>query len=266
MSPQRRRMWIDARLNLKDSTWLFVLGVNNSGTTLLTRILGLHPYIRDLHAEGQRLTRALPKPIDFDLRRMWSHRIDAFRWTEDDDPTPAARAMYDWAPHFARGSGYLLEKSPPNTVRSRWLQANFRPCRFLVVTRNPYAVAEGVRRRRNCTLEEAAEHWALAHTALHEDFPLLQHALHITYERLCDDTQAVLRDIESFLNLPQPFDMQLLEREFDVHNMQDTPALIQNFNERSIARLSPSEVATVTRNAGIAMSQWGYTPVASSDD
>lgn len=264
MNDRQRRRWTARRMNLDQRQWLFVLGVNNSGTTLLTRILGLHPFISDLHVEGQRLTRAFPRPMDFDLQRLWSHRVDAFRWTEADEPAPALRAMYDWAPHFGRGRGYLLEKSPPNTVRSRWLAANFQPCRFIVVTRNPYAVAEGVRRRRSCTIEQAIEHWTRAHDVLMKDLPHLQHVLRVTYERLSDDTQAVLRDIERFLELPTPFDRDVLSREFNIHNMEDQPALIQNFNQRSIDRLTHDDIETINRIAGDVMRRVGYEPLVSS--
>jgi len=253
MSDTARRRWVARRLNLAESRWLFILGVNNSGTTLLERIVALHPAMRALPKEGQRLTQALPRPRDFDLHRLWTQRVDAFRWTEAHDAAPALRAMYDWSPHFGTGRGWLVEKSPPNTVRSRWLQMNFQPASFIVVTRNPYAVCEGIRRRTGCTIEQAAAHWAAAHQILLDDLPQLQRVLHITYERLCDASAAVLREIETFLELPQSFDDAWLARAFDVHNLEGQPAFIENFNARSLERLSDDDVATISRIAGDVM-------------
>lgn len=265
MTPEMRQRWTHRRLNLDESEWLFVLGVNNSGTTLLARVLGLHPSVRDLYTEGQRVTQCLPLPGPLGVQRLWSQRIDDFRWTEDHDASRVLRIMYDWAPLFGPGRGYLLEKSPPNTVRSRWLQKNFAPARFIVVTRNPYVVAEGIRRRRNCTIEEAAEHWTTAHRILLKDLPHLQKVLRITYERLCDNTRDVLGEIEEFLELDRPFDRDVLAREFNIHNMQEQPAYIQNFNQRSLDRLSPDQIETVTRIAGDVMQQFGYEPMRASD-
>src|SRR5436190_2119392 len=49
--------WVDRRLRLGENFWLFVLGVNNSGTTALAKILESHPSVRTLPAEGHFLTR-----------------------------------------------------------------------------------------------------------------------------------------------------------------------------------------------------------------
>ena len=58
--------WASARLDrimcADGAYWLFILGVNNSGTTILSKILETHPEIRTLPKEGQHLTTAFPKP------------------------------------------------------------------------------------------------------------------------------------------------------------------------------------------------------------
>lgn len=221
----------------------------------------MHPFIRDLHGEGQRITRGLPRPRHFGLGRIWTRQLDAFRWTEDHDPEVAERCKFDWAYHAPRGDGYLLEKSPPNTIRARWLQANFQPCRFIVLTRSPYAVCEGICRRKQYEIAVAAEHWSRAHEILHNDIPHLGNVLHLTYEQLCQDTLEVLREIEEFLDLTQPFDQELLAHEFPIHNIDDIPTIIRNFNDQSIARLSAQDIDTITHEAGAAMMKFGYEPL-----
>lgn len=42
--------------------WVFIMGCNNSGTSLLHYILGSHPDIASLPREGQFLTAVLPQP------------------------------------------------------------------------------------------------------------------------------------------------------------------------------------------------------------
>lgn len=263
-SPKARQRWMNRRLRLDGYGWLFLVGVNNSGTTLLSTLLGLHPEIRDLRTEGHRITRALPRPRDYALGRLWAHKLEAFRWTEADHPGPAERCKFDWAYHAPRRDGYLLEKSPPNAARSRWLQANFQPCRFIVITRNPYAVCEGICRRKHYPVADAALHWKRAHEVLLEDLPNLESALRLTYEQLCDDTESVLRQIEEFLELRQPFDDALLQQQFPVHNIENQPARIRNFNDRSISRLSDDDIRTITRVIGPVMQAVGYQPIEKS--
>lgn len=261
-SPDARRKWAEQRLNLAESEWAFVIGLNNSGTTLLQRMLGLHPSIRSSDKEGQGMTQALPFPPRLEVGRQFTRRLDIFRWTEESDPAPALRCLFDWAHFYPRGAGYLLEKCPPDILRSRWLQANFKPARFIVTTRHPAAVCEGiVRRRPDCTIEEAARHWTVAHEVLLSDLPHLEKVHRITYEKLCEDPSATARELERFLELPTPFDTQLVSHEFNVHNMDNQPGVIQNFNKKSFDRLSDEDLATIHRIAGPIMAQFGYTPV-----
>jgi hypothetical protein len=264
-TPAGRRRWAARRLNLDESQWLFVLGLSNSGTTLLQNLLGLHPDIRDSRMEGQGMTQALPRAVDYGIERQFTRRLDVFHWTEDDDPSPALRCMFDWAHYFPRGCGYLLIKSPPDILRSRWLQHNFQPCRFMVMTRHPAAVCEGIARRRpNCTIEDAAWHWAVAHDVLLSDRNHLEKTLHVTYEKLCDDTPGVVAEIEQFLELTTPFDPRVIARQFNVHNIENQPAAIRNFNEQSVARLTPEGIDTINRIAGPMMERFGYSPLKSA--
>jgi hypothetical protein len=261
LSDRRRDRLADWLLGGQDARWLFIIGAGNSGTTLLTRILRLHPAIRDLPWEGARYTRALRLPGPEGVARVFTQKLERYRLTEDDDSQPARRVRFDWAWHYPRYPGWLLEKSPVNSVRARWLQANFHPARFIVLTRNPYAVCEGIGRRSAHSIEEAATHWAALHDILGADLPMLSHVLQLTYERICDDPRGVVTDLEDFLDLPSPFDVARLEEDFSVHNMDDASTPIQNFNDRSIGRLSVDERRVVTEIAGDAMRRWGYAPL-----
>jgi hypothetical protein len=248
----------DRRLVGKGDFWLFVLGLNNSGTTLLCRVLQSHPAVRYLHREGQFLTRALPLARDHEAARLWATRPDVFRWGENHDPSPAARARFDWSHFYPRRPGILLEKSPPNTMRSLWLQKNFTPSRFIGIVRSPYAVAEGIRRREDCSIEEAATHWARAYEALLEDRDSLEHFLMVRYEDLCERPDEVLRSMETFLELPRPFDRDVVERPQRVSNMEGEDKPISNFNAKSIERLSAEDIETIGRIASPLMAGFGY--------
>ncbi|MDX1394997.1 MAG: sulfotransferase [Gemmatimonadota bacterium] len=242
--------------------WCFILGVNNSGTTLLHKILADHEDARALPMEGQSLTRALRRPWDHAAARLWATQVDLFHMTEEDGPGPAWRAIHDWAFHYRGQPGHvLLEKSPPNTIRSRWLARWFQPSRFITLVRNPYAVCEGIRRRNEHPISDAARHWAVANDTLYEDLshlPADQPVLRITYERLSEHHASVLDEICRFLEIPNSFGDDL--GPLDVHNIESRPSEIRNFNDDSIARLSAEDIRIVTEIAGETMVRLGYEP------
>lgn len=256
-SRQRLVEWLEQRLALSTSRWLFLLGVNNSGTTLLNRVLESHPQISGMHPEGQNISRAYPHPAQLGVVRVWSEREDVLRWTEEDDPAPALRALYDWSYYLAPGQ-ILLEKSPTNTMRTRWLQRNFAAASFLAVVRHPYAVCEGIRRRASHSIERACRHWVRAHQILLEDLPHLERAKLVRYEDFCDQPIESLQEIQSFLKLTHPFDPSLLSSEFNIHNVDNTGLKIENLNPKSVARLSQNEINQIDELAGPTMSQLGY--------
>lgn len=262
LAPRRYlERWTEERLKIGECFWLFILGCNNSGTTLLTQILDNHPSIRTLPKEGQRLTKAIPNSAPCGVGRVFTQRMDLFRWTEESDASSVPRLRYDWACRFRRRSGILLEKSPPNTLRSRWLQRHFRPARFLVLVRNPYAVCEGIARRRGHSMTEAATHWRLVHEVLEEDMKYLDRCLLVRYEDICEQPEKELQAIERFLDLAVPFDRTLLDGNFGAHNMDGVPHRLQNFNSRSLQRLPPHDIETVTRIIGSQMLRYGYAPL-----
>ncbi len=253
--------WTDRQLQLRSFRWVFIAGCNNSGTTLLSRVLGSHAMVRRLPREGQALTRAIPKPTDLGVPRLFTKRIEMLRWTEESDPRPALRAKYDWSRYFDDRPGHLLVKSPENTLRTRWLQQNFEPSSFVLIVRSPYAVCEGTRRRSGHSIEDAAEHWTQVNRCLLDDMRHLDHSMLFKYEEFCEQPEDYLPCLARFLELPAPFTRDALGPQ-EVHNIDGGAAPIQDFNAKSIARLSREDVAAINRIAGLVMSELGYEQIA----
>lgn len=253
--------WASAKLDEKACSdgayWLFILGVNNSGTTILSKILETHKQIRYLPAEGQFLTSAFPTPVSCNAPRLWSSHIELFRWLEEDDPKPAVKAKTDWLELYSKNKGILLEKSPPNTLRSLWLQRNFKPSRFLAITRNPYAVCEGIRRRTNYTIEQAARHWELSNRVLLEDMKKLDKCLLISYEDLVENPNNLLQKVQLFLGLETPFTSAELMG-VEAHSIDGTTLGIQNMNTDSFKKLSREDILVINSICGGLMSRLSY--------
>ena len=258
LSPQARVRWTEARICLQGYPWLFVLGCNSSGTSLLATVLARHPRIRALPREGQKLTPQLHRPWDFGVGRLFTSEEHRFRRREDDDASTVQRIKYDWAAHLRPRPGVILEKSPPDCLRARWLQRNFAPPRFLILVRHPYAVCEGIRRRRRCTIEAAVRHWARVYEILEEDTPHLLHVHNIHYEGFCNSPVPVLRAVEDWLGLPAWFSDEVVAEAFKAPNIDRRPQPICSLNSRSFARLSPEDVEAINRVAAHQMARFGY--------
>jgi hypothetical protein len=212
---------------------------------------------RSFSIEGQHATRELPVAQDYGIERRWGTEVDKFRLTENDQHVDALRVKYDWSRYFTNNSGPLFEKSPLNTVRSRWLQAHFDPSKFIVTVRSPYAVCEGIRRRNGYSVQTCAKHWRTANEVLLNDVGCLDAVMTYTYEGFCENPGDVLSRVQSFLGLEDPFDLASLRR-VESHSIEGRTRGIQNMNPRSIERLSDDDIQTINRVAGSVMERLGY--------
>lgn len=253
----------DERLGSAPRGWLFVVGVNNSGTTLLAKLLGAHPAIAALPTEGQYLTNALPRPERYRARRLWTERGSVFRAVGADDlDADARRARHDWGRYWQglEGARWLMEKSPPSCLRTRLLQANFAPATFVVLTRSPYAVCEGIVRRQGVSVARAAAHWDRAHRALLEDLPRLERARLVRYEALAAEPGRVLGELTAMLGLA-PLPEAAWRGPHAVHNAAGEARPIADMNAGSLARLGPEDVEAITGICAETMAQLGYDVV-----
>jgi glycosyltransferase involved in cell wall biosynthesis len=261
---QRRR---EVAKTQQHSRWLFILGVNNSGTSLLDYLLRQHPEIAGLPSEGQYLTSALPRPWDHGVGRLWTQRLDQFRLMEQDSGDRAESAKTDWSRHFGSDSShqYQLEKSPPRTIQSRWLQRWFQPATFIAIVRDPHAVCEGIRRRRGCEIESAALHWTIGNQIMLNDLPHLQRSILIRYEQLVCDPDGELAKLKRFLSLDSEFAPEIADLPCDAPNHLGTPVKMSDMNRNSKNNLSQDDCRVIDRWTGELWSKITCTDLASRE-
>ena len=208
---------------------VFVGGLHRSGTTPFAKILDGHPEISGLvdtgvrEDEGQHLQRVYPKAKVYGGSGRFAHRPEAHLTEASPLTSPAhAQAMLDsWVPFWDTSRTFLVEKSPPNIIMGRFLQAQFPGSALIVVVRHPVAVALSNKKWRRITstnprkfqsLNQMVEHWLAAHTILAADAPHLDRLLVVHYERLIQSPDEELKRVQSFLGLSEPIDSSKLSR------------------------------------------------------
>jgi len=246
----------------KNKTWVFLVGCYNSGTTLLAELLGHHPSISALPTEGHFITDQFIKDYDIGLPRMWVQREDIFCMNEADEGPDVVRLKKEWAMRLDCRKPVLVEKSPPNSAKTRWLQKHFENAHFVGIIRDPYAVSEGITRKadpqhliNSWPIEMSAYQWKRSNEILIRDAEKLKKFIWIKYEDLAEDTVGTLNKITEFINIPG-FDNFEADRSWTIHERNEQ---VRNMNEESIARLSSEQIELITGVAGELMDEFDYS-------
>ena len=192
---------------------IFIAGLHRSSTSMLHNWLAAHPDVSGFHNtgaprdEGQHLQTVYlpasslggPGRFGFDPRA---------HLTEDNaNPEKAEKLFWEWSQYWDLSKPVLVEKSPPNLLRTRFLRALFPNCKIIVITRHPIAVAYSTRRNWGVPIYQSLRHWCLCHEVFaHDSWPTGDSQwLHIlAYEQFVDDAEheIAVDDLLQFLNLP----------------------------------------------------------------
>ncbi len=211
------------------SSYLFVLCPPYSGSTLLWKLLGTSQNVSTLPDEGQ----FLPELADIMRDKPWDPGQIL--------PWPEIKAV--WESYWDMGKPVLLEKSPPNLIRTRDILAHFQPVKFVVMVRNPYAQSEGLMRRNQWTVKRAANFSMMCLRTQLRNARDLDNALVLTYESLVQNPVQVCRQLVQFM--PQLDDMDHAAS-FEVHSIDGSlNRPITDLNAKKIAALSADTIAAM---------------------
>ncbi len=260
-----------------------VIGAGHSGTTIVYRMLALHPDATWFSQYSRQALMGAPgvgaasRIIDRLLRRRvphdWNKVQSASGWRRivptpiegaglwdvlmDGAGQPVARIRSTLlAACAAAGTSTVIVK-PPGRYRSRCaplVSAAFPDSRYVHVARDGRAVALSVLRkwrkgpaRGDALLARASEHWLRALGQIRAYERALPVAV-IHYEALCADVWGQLRRALEFSGLDP-----------DRFPFARVPRILKSTNEARLRQAAPDELAALNRLLADGLQRYGYT-------
>jgi len=197
-------------MSITDHTFIFVGGLHRSGTSLFAKCLADHPATSGFEKtgvpedEGQHLQTVFPRasqyggPGGFGFAEAM-HLTEASPLVTDEN---RQRLWSEWSRLWDQNRTHLVEKSPPNLIKARFLQAMFPNSCYIFLLRHPVAVAGATKKwKKRTPLARLVEHWAVCHEILRRDLPHLKRAMVIHYEDFVRTPDQILDDAFRFAGL-----------------------------------------------------------------
>jgi hypothetical protein len=202
--------------NQGNHKYVFICGLNRSGTSLLDRDIGKLENCTSFKnlpkmqlMEGWKLQDVYP--LEFELGGPGRYGFDPrAHLTESSDlltPENVARLRNDWHLFWDNNKTIYVEKTPANLLMTRFLQAAFPNSYFIVIKRHPVAVSMSTPKMwkvSTTSLHRLFEHWLHCHEVFEQDKKHLSHVYELIYEDYVKDPARYQQEIAQFIGTRIP--------------------------------------------------------------
>lgn len=219
-----------------EQQFLFILSAPFSGSTLLHKIISSSNNVSPLNISGNREGFGFPELQHIiNFSKMWDENYYP-DWNEIKEI---------WGRYIVKNREIILEKTPCHLIRVKQLKTQFPESLYITLIRNPYALAEGLMRRKKLTAQEAADCviYYFKRIAINEQ--ILTQNLVIKYEELSENPYQCIEKIQR--EIPKISKIKI-QNSYKVHNIKGNPNKIENLNEIKINSLS-FENKSIIKNA-----------------
>lgn len=218
-----------------NNIYVFILSPPFTGSTMLVDIISTSKNVSLNNHLGTKEGQTLPevKKIMFDNPNRWNEGVD-FDWTF---------IKKVWIKYWDTNKLVLLEKSPANILRAKSISSIFKPSKFIISCRNPYAQCESIINRNNSTPEYAANFAisCLRHQKKNIEY-FENNSLFIPYEEITENIDRFKQKMINFL--PEIKDMSVSHK-VKAHNQSGKPINLRNLNNDKIKKISKNDLEII---------------------
>tara|TARA_R110002124_G_scaffold47900_10_gene141864 strand:- start:161 stop:955 length:795 start_codon:yes stop_codon:yes gene_type:complete len=194
---------------MTDKSFIFLAGHHRSGTSLLHEIIKEHPLISGFSNTG------VPEDEGMFLQNVYEpaktyggpgkYIFDKNSHMDENHPLAtvenANSILQQWEKYYDKNCPYYVEKSPPNIVRTRFLQKLYPNSRFIFIFRHPLAVSYATRKWSKTRIKSLIEHTLRGYEILLNDISHLNNAYILRYEDFVLSPQETINNVFNFLDL-----------------------------------------------------------------
>ena len=177
-------------IDLENKRFIFLAGLHRSGTSLIHRVIRDHPEVSGLAGtnapedEGQHIQNVYPSAGVFGGPGKFAFHPGA-RMDENHilvSRENAVKILQSWQPYLELSKQYIVEKPPPNIIRSRFLQALYPKSCFIFIVRHPVAVSYATKKWSKSSITNLLEHTLTAYETAISDSHYLNNFYFVRYE------------------------------------------------------------------------------------
>jgi hypothetical protein len=218
--------------------FVFVGGVHRSGTSYTARAIATHPGIsafRDTGVqedEGEHLQSVYPDSWDHGGMGRFAFAPAAHLTEQSPLVNDDSRQVLweEWGRLWDLSRPVLLEKSPPNLLKMRFLQALFPDSGQVLVIRHPVSVVLSSLRWRTAlggvlSAHRVLDHWIAANELAMADAAHVRRLYVLRYEDLLSDSPHELERISTALDLTPDFSPERFDASREARNLEDWKSL-----------------------------------------